>query len=776
MRLSDLSGNSISIKFIGREDEMRSALAHLNSDCAKSEGRLLIVRGDSGTGKTFFTKQLVQRIYEEQPSNLYLYIDIPNDGFVSSKAIETLLSLAMVPGSIMDSKPISVPDELTFQEYIRRSKRSDQNKNLLRVISQAIGNLLGVGPAVQAVVNSGSEQDESAKVADELRAYLSWVADRASVILVVDNIQFLSLGDRLSLESVLQRSSDEIRLVAIDRTVNSQTILDIPIRCFAENKLEIEITKLTEVETAELIRNTKGLDPDTASLLFHDVFTKTDGLAKDIEYCIRQYHIKLSDNAEVEAIEGLLSTISRLPEIHRQFLVISSMLDGGVDKRIALATVSRLTSLNRYQLNDIVDELVGSDYLLLDREQKEVLKPGHERIITSIRDLADEDLEIEVRSALLSELALAIQEATESESEAYLLHCFVGLQNANELIQDIDYVSRLVQSQYRQEQFSYLAILVDEIYEILHLLPNHVANDLLDALQKNSSFEKGLQVLSVFDSKQMPKSAKHDLFRMQYLTQAYRYEEALKLSDQLKDSEWLVVHRVNLLMALERSDEALSLTKAHLSSELSEAQAIQRRNTVSLFETNVALQHLDEAYSFFETNFSNFRLGTVDTNRSLVYLDNANYEEAGHCLDRAIQRMQLIRSPEIYQALLNQAIRFALIGQYDAAIRKFDESSSHVPHSLLFDRVKIDINRLVVQHIAGQISGDRCAGELALCSERIRGLQLPYLNKVIKANIACTREESSNFVWESADTVDLTAKLARDGINWGLPMSVHWRY
>ena len=58
--------------------------------------------------------------------------------------------------------------------------------------------------------------------------------------------------------------------------------------------------------------------------------------------------------------------------------------------------MSRLASAyDRARLDEILDELVARDYLRLNSDTGDRLRPGHERIVIAIRDLADDDLDEE---------------------------------------------------------------------------------------------------------------------------------------------------------------------------------------------------------------------------------------------------------------------------------------------------------------------------------------------------------------------------------------------
>jgi tetratricopeptide (TPR) repeat protein len=776
-RSADLSTRALAIGFVGREREMELALEHLlERDAPQTNGRTLLIRGDSGTGKTYFARELLHRANAECPDALFLYVDIANDEYQSTKTIETLLKLALVPGRMAGSSRISIPEQLSLERYRRRTRQRGLGRGFLRAITQAIATAAGIGPAVNSAL--GSTNGEAATAAeDELVSYLAWVAKRQAIFLAVDNAQFLNLDGRLTLESILQRVNSKVRFLIVDRTKDGISGLNPPPRCFAGALVEIDLGLLTKLETAQIVANAVGFADEITERLADDIFTKTDGLAKDVEYCLRQYSLELGRGARVSAIEGLLSTIDRLPLIHRQFLVIASLLDGGVKQAIARGTVSRLAAAyDQVELDRVVNELVARDYLRLNGDSGDRLRPGHERIVMAIRDLADDDLHEEVRRSLIEELVDALDAPTTDESETYLLHCLVGLQTARELARNVHYIARLIQSQHRQDQFAYLVAIADELQEIVPLLPEHVLNDLLDAMQKSSAFEQGLHLVGLLDAHNVPGAEGRRIFRLKYLTQAYRYDEALALSEEIGEEGWGAVYRINALMALDLNDEARRIADRHLSDTLSEHQAVLRRNTIELYDVDTAFRHLDEAYAYFEREQSAFRLATIETNRGVVHLFAGSYGDALRCLERAADQMRYIQSREIHQAQINVAIRSALLGDHHSALALLDEAALTVPRALLFDQVKINANRVVLKCVAGLVDTATCESTLLECLARIRGLQMPYLYAFLESNLTAARGGAARLDRFPQQRVLKNFPLRGSGTVWELAGSLHWRY
>jgi tetratricopeptide (TPR) repeat protein len=776
-RSERLSTSALNITFVGRRNEIDASRRHLLPADEQPVGRVLIIRGDSGSGKTFFARELMRRLHDAKPRALYLYMDVANDEYRSSRILSSILKIALVGGGMTSASTISVPEELTLQRYRKQLRRRGAARGVFRAVVRAVATVVGLGSAVNGALDE-SGIDGTANLEVELTKYLAWVVRNEAVFLTIDNVQFLNLELRLTLESIVDRVNRNVRFIAIDRTIDGVSTLDPPIRCFGDNHLAFQLGKMTPIETKELVGAAVGHEEPAVETLADDIFSKTDGLPKDIEYFLRSYVLE-PKSVGTGGVEGLLAMIDRLPLIHRQFLVIATLLDGGVDKAIARNAVRRIAAVyDEAALDDAVDQLVARDYLRINTESGNRLRPGHERIVTAMRNLADDDLQEEVRRSLVQELAATLEGPDPEENETYLLHCLVGLQTIQELARSIHYISRLVQSQHRQDQFSYLVLLADELRDVLPLLPEHVLNDILDAMQKASAFERGLELLHTLESKGVMGAKDRLIYRFKYLTQAYRYEEALALSEQLEDNEWATVYRVIALMALSHNDEARRATEARLSRTMTEAQAVLRRNTVTLFDAETALQYLDEAYAYFERDQSDYRLATVDTNRGMVYLRAGRLGDALRVLERAVTRMHRVGSREIYQAQLNLAVREALVERFDAALEFLDEAAIQVPKALLLDKVKIRTNRAVVALVGGAISRDEAERIVADCLHRTRGVPMPYVRQVMRDNLTVLQGGPSPIAAAPGAILSLPLRDEASGSDARLTLmtTVHWRY
>ncbi|MEM9290697.1 MAG: AAA family ATPase [Acidobacteriota bacterium] len=784
----------MSLPFVGRESEIRQARTFLNLSEYRASGSTLVVRGDSGTGKTTFIKKVLSlEVAKAKKDPLCLYIDLSNDEFRSSQLLSNLLTISLVSGAATEGYPTNVPLGASYGDFKKKyADRRREGMGFLRTLAHALGAFAGfrAKKAVEAALGS-TEEAGSELLEAEVSLFLHWVSQNRPVAIAIDNVQFLNLETRLTLESILQRVGSNIRLVCIDRTIEGESELDLPVRCF-EKLITIDLDAFSESETGEVIFGALDIDEEAVPQIAADIFSKTGGVAKDLEFCLRRLAIGLSSGSQDIAVEGLITSIDKLPLIYRQFLIVATLLDGGVWKELAKRAISRVAfTASRGDLEEVVVELVSREYLeLSDSEQGELIRPGHERVVQAVRELAeaDEELQNEVRRSLVDEFIATWECGEVKDGETYLLHCLIGLQTAEELARNLHYISMLARSQYRVEQFAYLATLAVDIYEILPLLPEEVLSKLLDAMQKNSSFDKGLELVRFLRRHDSVDGDKLLLFEFKFLTQLYQYEDALQLSGSLPMGPWATIYRLNILMALDRFDEAKKLASLALdSAELSEPVAVILRNTVTLFPSEVSLRNLQRARSYFNRSGSRFKCATVDTNKSLVYLNMGALGDAARVLDRAISNMSAVGSNEIYQAFVNLGLRYAAKGRYGHAISFMRKASLRIPRTLLLDLIKVEMNSIVLMRLAYVTPVREMEESLQKSLDMLSGVNMPYLRQALNHNISMCRALRSDKSGLSAqgipgyasDFVTLMFPLsdtAAPKVEWLTLLSVHWRY
>jgi hypothetical protein len=155
VRAEVLSTRALVIPFTGREREMTAALAHLlpSELGLLRQGRALVVHGDSGTGKTFFARELMRRAHRARPDALFLYIDVANDEYQGARTVGGILRLALVAGGMIGSSTISVPAGLSLNRYRRQTGRRGAGRNFFRALVRVSRRLSASGRSQRSPSN-----------------------------------------------------------------------------------------------------------------------------------------------------------------------------------------------------------------------------------------------------------------------------------------------------------------------------------------------------------------------------------------------------------------------------------------------------------------------------------------------------------------------------------------------------------------------------------------------------------------------------------------------
>ena len=781
---TDLSKDR-NFSFIGRADQLKH-FCDFVTDPKVNTTRRIIVRGDSGTGKSYFVKEAIYRILVNlEFSPTAFYVDLSNDEFQSARLIESLLNLSLVPWTPTRDYPLSIIEGLTVKDFQKNiTQRKSLGWNFIKGLSQAAGNLMGVGGAVNTVLKNTGEQSQHPK--DVFTEYLSWITQKSELFLVIDNFQFVNYEVRFLLESVLKKLGSKAVFVLIDRTINGVSEISPPLQTLFGRELKLQIDRFTEDETEKLIQSMIALDKNKIKVLSKDVFTKTNGLAKDIEYCLKAYQLDRENYTGMSDVLGLLTTIHKLPLMHRQFLLIATMLDGGVHSDIARRVIKRAANfVDDAELEKALSQLILLEYLKINSDTGTRIRAGHERIIQAMKELTSDDQFNDIRSFLIEEFSSwLVKQGTTKENETYILHCMVGLQTAMELQHNLHFVSRLIRRQYRAEQFAYLVNLAGEAKEILPMLAEDSVALLLDAMQKSSAFDRGLLMLQHLQYKNGNDKDEFLLFKYKFLIQLYNYSGASKIAEQLPPSAWADIYRVNVLLALENEKEAIKLIEKRISSgSNSESTAVLNRNAVTLYTPEKALLKLKDAEAYFKNLDSDFGVATVITNRGLIFLCQRKFSEASKELNKAISMMQSIGSREVFQAQFNLGLTQGLRGNYRLAMKYLLSAEQIVPDSLLLDKTKIEVATTILNLVFGKTIENQAINQLKDALLKIRGVELPYLRKTINHNISVLSEGKyflePTFEAQFASQVNTSLYIPVEG-KYNYPLlvnpSVHWRY
>jgi hypothetical protein len=110
----------------------------------------------------------------------------------------------------------------------------------------------------------------------------------------------------------------------------------------------------------------------------------------------------------------------------------------------------------------------------------------------------------------------------------------------------------------------------------------------------------------------------------------------------------------------------------------------------------------------------------------------------------------------------------------DLSLKYLEQAKHMVPISLLLDIVKIETNIAIIQFIKKDIKVQELEEKFQNLLHRIKGIDMPYLRAVLKANInTCnTDQQTINPIKDNVLVMNIRAQDR----TWYVLMSIHWRY
>ncbi|KZN61038.1 tetratricopeptide repeat protein [Pseudoalteromonas luteoviolacea] len=762
---------SSTLNYVGREIEKEQFHSFFEQCINSKRGGAIIISGDSGTGKSEFLKTSLHEVNLKKENLLSLYIDISNDEYRSSKLFSSFLELSLLPYESTPAYPVQVNSNYIFHKF----KTEVLSKNSSRVnLLNKLAKVLGAAILAKGVVDSIIEESELDE-AEEFEKYLSWISKEATICIAIDNYQFLNLETRNLVERIIFNFPESIIFIVVDRTNNRVSELVHPVRVFNKNRENIVFDYLTERETFYLIRENLSCDATKLDEISSDVFIKTKGNLKEIEYCLIKIKNLLRTNQEL-AIESFIATLDKLPVIHRKFLTLVSLMDGGIKTELAKSIIYKsLGAISYSDIDESLLDLLNNRYLMLNTSSHDRLRAGHESVISAIKTLSDGDLLESVRSSAIEVFAASLTNNQIEEEHAYLLHCIVGLQNFNEISSNLEPLTQLIESQHRQNQYHYISAIVEPLSKLIICLGDEVIKLILDSMQKSSEFSKGLEIVNTLSKESSERKEYLLIYKYKYLVQKYQYDEASNVAEQLQEDDWKTLYKLNLLMAQNKSEEARIVFEEHnFSNVLSEADSIIYRNTILLFEKGKALSNINKAKKRLKDVYSPYLESTMLNNEGLIYLRDGNVQDAACLFSKAESLMKVSRSRERFQSLLNLGVTSALSKNYKAAIEYTNESYDEVPSSLLLDRVKIKNNHIIYQLISNTIKPFQALEQYAQLKERVTGVEMPYVIEALNSNIDSIKHGYTDK--ESLLDYYLYHPVLFKEATLYIMTSIHWRY
>lgn len=718
--------------FVGRRTEFDRCLSFLSPFGTDAPSRLLRIAGESGSGKSFFCKELVCRFTERAPSAIALYVNVEESQFESSELEKRLALIASYPAEPTRRDPQHIPVNSDLASYLRpRPSWMNALRYTYKGLREATSEVPIWGKPIKALLPPELPQATRRELAAAGRFwdYLIFAARRDPVLLVLDNFQFLPDSVAIEIDAVLALSEIGFRLVIVDR-LREGVSESWKLRCFSDNRLAAELTSLTKDDTRKIAGAVLGSSATNVDEISDVIFRKSGGNPKQIWLQLRTFRLQSqafatkSKNFSQRPSESVIGTyeetIQSLPVLDRLTLQLVTLLMGGLKVDDVIGILRGIANaFSEEEIRRAILDLALVGLVIVNGSQNNRIRTEHELVTRSVRRITSESEVIELRQDVVSALAHRLDGALDDAEYERLVDRLIGLVSPEDLRRRHDLLAHLISlidKQNSRERFHYLSSLFGApcCQDVLDILPPHSLEAFLDAFQKTSQFNKGLAAIELMrPTGKIPKRTLN-IYGAKYLVQKFEYGEAEKLLHEIDRGSDRDVVLFNVLLNLCRDDEARKVVDGILKQKrpLDEFQCVILRNSSHLYDETAARNVLERAAGGFRNLGLKFGEATTWNNKGVLELWAGNRGAALKALEQSKLILEALGSNEIYQPLTNLAIHDAVEGDMKAARRNLDLASVSVSPWLKMDSTMLSFNRLVFDLMEGSANSDK-AIELA---------------------------------------------------------------
>lgn len=730
-----------------RQAEFTRSLDFLNG--SEPGPRVLRVFGESGSGKSFLSRELLVQSSDEK-EGIGLYLDVPAGEIEAAAAFDRLDLMLSHPRSGSRDAP-SFVGHRACKAWLAANKGTSRGVAYgYRAGRDLTAQIPLAGPFVKAMLPPALRGDSGDAGTAPLR-FLLKRSHTHPVLLVVDNVQFLSHAMHALLDLELLEAGAHLRLVLVERirATDRQRVDWAPPVPHA-HVADLELGAVSEDEVAALVRTVLP-DIEDADAVSAAVFRRSDGNLKSVWFQLRLIAGRREHQRSLaSSYEDVILSLHELDQAVLRFVVFTV---GGL--RVG-SLVAVLRAMNMHAqaaaVTSAVADLVSLGLLVLNGDTADRVRVEHELVAQLVTELTPEDEKLEFRAQVLNALSKVLDDGATPEDEPVLYDRLVGIATAADLTMSpslATHIVRFVQMQADAERHRYLAgICRDSVcWPVLGALPGPTVRSLLDAIQKCALFEFGL--LTVTQLRRT--GSRHEnlaaLYEAKYLVQLFEYEQAREALALVQDAAAKRTVEFNIMLNLMEDDAAAAIAMEVYTETDGRPRTVNElvilRNSIHLFEAEDALDLADAAVEGFQALGSTFGLATALNNRGIVHLARDALPLAHADFEEARQMLEALDSPEIYQALVNLSAATLLGDDVATASELLSAARDAAPRSLRQDAAMLDLNALALALIRGECDASGAserAGRIVAAARRTCDLRFIDVAAWLAANVKAVVE------------------------------------
>lgn len=763
--------------------------------------RLLRIYGPSGSGKSFFARELLARCSASLGDGTSVYVDIPPSGLEASALFERIERLISVPRNADRVSPSFVSKKLADKWRARKSRPHTLGLSYIYRVCRDLLTLIPFKGAIIKAFLPTALPSGTGATGDTAAAFRFLVSHSRSQLIVIalDNIQFLPATLSEILGSELQGYGEYLRLVLIERTIgNHASHWTPPIADLQEKRVEIGTASNEDISA--IVKCVLPNEPD-ADALAASIHRRSEGNLKSAWFqlkLIAERRAMQDDKRHPKSYQEVIETLGPIDQMVLRFIVF---LLGGltISSLIELCKASHL-GLGSDTVAAAVADLAALGLVIINGDQNNRPRVEHEIVATIVTALTPEEEKTELVAQLVRALSSVLDMHPRKDDDDALYDRLIGIVHEKEVRSKPSLQAHLVDfihTQNSREKFGYLCSLHRDTvcWEVIDILPPDCVRIFLNAIQKCSLFAFGL-----IATQRLEREPRHRqlaaLYSAKYFVQLFQYDDAARALESAENSKEKEAVEFNILANLCDDRKAAEIANrifvafSHFR-QVSEYELVVLRNAGHLFPAAQSRDMLNAAIRGFQRLGNRFGVATTLNNLGVVELASGRGAEAQRNLDSALQMLGVLDSPEAYQPLVNLSALAATTGDMQSAKALLQRAKQLAPKSLIMDMVMLDFNDSILALCAGDLAEStavetfrRIYGDAAKTRD-LRFIEVvAWFAASLEIVLSDTRtiEYSTKIIdrvvgnTTTGIEVFLPVKLGGKEINAPLVLSPHWRY
>ena len=726
------------LQFTEREEMSRIIWVLSRSKYEKS--MYFKLSGESGCGKTELIKQAVNRIIKSDM--LYIYIDITSDEYQSTSFFSDILEAVYMPVNHRYNTITNVPEGLALCKYIKKMFKAHLKfEKMFDVATISTSNLPGIGGFISTIVDKWVEEKTNS-IDNMILLYFKYIIKKARINLIVDNYQFLPDNIRRTLELGLNQFNYGFTFFAIERTKG--TFNHEPSFCASFNHDFLDLKYMSH-EQYECLLEKQNITINCDQK--KQIWDITKGNLKDIDIILNE--IRINPGYDITNNE---IAIQNLSTIQRSILLIAALFPAGMKEGFVIQFIRNiLKETEEEKIKNSIIKLIDLGYIYINSKSHDTIKPSHETVINHVKESVD----IYDLTNFCSKLSDSLEEIAESyhgtKDYSYLLHCWVGINSAENLKRKSNIVQELISIKFKENAYYYIDSIALSIEDIIIYLPENSIEKILISFQRVSDFGKGISLLNNFRIKDLVLYDKFRIFYVKFLIQTYEFEDALEELKNIPNSSIKLLCQTNALQHLGLDDEVDNLLSKELPScNFDENYYIILRNTAHYYNYDVANSNLLSALKYFnKQRHAFFTVATIQNNLAVINIGEGKYNEAEQYLNVAIKTLGQLYSNEIFEPYCNKSILHLMRKEYEKAQKYAKYALDYCPKTLTLDIIMLNINIIVIELCQQKISIKKALNTLEEMSNQYPLIEDPWYEFQLLYNrkqLSCLMNSSDKIV------------------------------